>query len=61
MDGIGKMMSSLGHLAIDTNFPWHDNPVSLALELHHTYQQVALRHSWAGLVADTNGSADKSL
>jgi ribonuclease HI len=43
------------------DFHWHADPVPLALELHRKHQQDALRLTWVGLVAGTDGSVDLSL
>ena len=42
----------------ENDFHWHVDPVPLALKLHRKHQQDALRFSWVGLVAGTDGSVD---
>ena len=39
-------------------FHWNTDPVPPRLQLH-LHQQDALRHSWEGLVAGTDGSVDE--
>ncbi len=39
-------------------YHWHDDPVPWALELHRKHQQDALRLTWVGLVAGSDGSVD---
>ena len=41
-------------------FHWSADPVPPRLLLHRLHQQDALRHSWDGLVAGTDGSVDES-
>ncbi len=40
------------------DFHWHEDPVPPPLVLYRIYQQDALRATWQGLVAGTDGSAD---
>ncbi len=40
-------------------FHWCANPVPPLLLIHRQHQQDALRHSWTGLVAGTDGSVDE--
>ena len=40
-------------------FHWCADPVPPRLRLHRLHQQDALRHSWDGLVAGTDGSVDE--
>lgn len=37
------------------DFHWHDGQLPEPLRLHREHQQDALRHSWTGLVAGTDG------
>ena len=40
-------------------FHWGEDPTSPWLLIHRQHQQDALRHSWDGLVAGTDGSVDE--
>jgi hypothetical protein len=40
-------------------FHWGEDPTSPWLLIHRPHQQDALRHSWDGLVAGTDGSVDE--
>ena len=40
-------------------FHWSTDPIPPRLLLHRQHQQDALRHSWDGLVAGTDGSVDE--
>ena len=37
------------------DFHWRDGPLPEPLRLHQEHQQDALRHSWTGLIAGTDG------
>ena len=53
---VRKHMAGKGHPQYA--FHWHENPVPLPLQYHRQQQQDAMRHSWEGLVAGTDGSVD---
>ena len=41
------------------DFHWHDEPVPPPLTIYRTHQQDAMKATWVGLVAGTDGSVDK--
>ena len=41
------------------DFHWHDEPIPPPLTIYRTHQQDAMKATWVGLVAGTDGSVDK--